>query len=153
MTTSSDHGAEGRDPVPGRAPDPTTVPLAVEPSETAARVGVDPEDVAAAAGLPAGCALLVAHRGPHREGRFLLDSDRTSVGRDRAAGIVLDDVTVSRKHAEFVRVADVFEVRDLGSLNGTYVNHLRVDASTLRDGDEVRVGAFRLVYLAHRLAR
>ena len=62
--------------------------------------------------------------------------------------IFLDDVTVSRRHAEFHRGASAFTVRDVGSLNGTYVNRERVESATLSNGDEVQIGKFRLVFIA-----
>jgi pSer/pThr/pTyr-binding forkhead associated (FHA) protein len=72
------------------------------------------------------------------------------VGRHPHSDIFLDDVTVSRKHAEFVRAEGGFAVKDVGSLNGTYVNRSRIDAPTvLQTGDEVQIGKFRLlVHLA-----
>jgi hypothetical protein len=96
--------------------------------------------------LPAGTALLVVKRGPNAGSRFLLDKDTTTAGRHPESDIFLDDVTVSRRHAEFRRVASGFEVRDVGSLNGTYVNRERIDAGVLAGGDEVQIGKFRLVY-------
>jgi pSer/pThr/pTyr-binding forkhead associated (FHA) protein len=62
------------------------------------------------------------------------------------ADIFLDDVTVSRRHAEFVREGDDFLVRDVGSLNGTYVNRNRIDSAVLRAGDEVQIGKYRLTF-------
>ncbi|MBB4931509.1 hypothetical protein F4561_002329 [Lipingzhangella halophila] len=109
------------------------------------------EDVAAdAAGvdaLPAGTALLVVRRGPNAGSRFLLDSDVTTAGRHPNSDIFLDDVTVSRRHVEFFRRGDGFGVRDVGSLNGTYVNRERIDEAELGGGDEVQIGKFRLVLL------
>ena len=96
--------------------------------------------------LPAGTALLVVKRGPNAGSRFLLDKDTTTAGRHPESDIFLDDVTVSRRHAEFRRVPSGFEVRDVGSLNGTYLNRERIDASALSGGDEVQIGKFRLVY-------
>lgn len=96
--------------------------------------------------LPTTSALLVVQRGPNEGARFLLDQDRTSVGRRESADIFLDDVTVSRKHAEFVRQGSDFLVRDVGSLNGTYVNRERIDAIALRPGDEVQVGKYRMIF-------
>ncbi|MFF2031228.1 FHA domain-containing protein [Arthrobacter sp. NPDC058192] len=96
--------------------------------------------------LPFGSALLVAHSGPNAGARFLLDSDVTSAGRHPDADIFLDDVTVSRRHVEFRRTARSFEVVDTGSLNGTYVNHDRVDAVELKSGNEVQIGKFRLTF-------
>lgn len=96
--------------------------------------------------LPAGSALLVAHSGPNAGARFLLDSDTTTAGRHPDADIFLDDVTVSRRHVEFRRTARSFEVVDTGSLNGTYVNHDRVDSVELKSGNEVQIGKFRLTF-------
>ncbi len=97
--------------------------------------------------LPPESALLIVRRGPNLGARFLLDADRTTAGRHPNADIFLDDVTVSRKHAEFVRVDGGFAVRDVGSLNGTYVNRERIESHVLHAGDEVQVGKFRLTYL------
>lgn len=97
--------------------------------------------------LPAGTALLVVKRGPNAGSRFLLDQPVTTAGRHPESDIFLDDVTVSRRHAEFRRTDDVFSVSDVGSLNGTYVNRERIDTITLTGGDEVQVGKFRLVLL------
>ena len=97
--------------------------------------------------LPAGSALLVVKRGPNAGSRFLLDKDVTTTGRHPESDIFLDDVTVSRRHAEFVRQDDKFFVRDVGSLNGTYLNRERIDDAPLNNGDEVQIGKFRLVFL------
>jgi ribosomal protein L40E len=104
-------------------------------------------DAAAVAALSPGTALLAVLRGPNAGSRFLLDSDLTLVGRHPDSDIFLDDVTVSRRHAEFYRQGSRFVVRDVGSLNGTYVNRDRIEEVELREGDEVQVGKFRLVFL------
>jgi pSer/pThr/pTyr-binding forkhead associated (FHA) protein len=104
------------------------------------------EERAAVEALPFGSALLVAHSGPNAGARFLLDSDVTTAGRHPDADIFLDDVTVSRRHVEFRRTARSFEVVDAGSLNGTYVNHDRVDSVELKSGNEVQIGKFRLTF-------
>jgi pSer/pThr/pTyr-binding forkhead associated (FHA) protein len=110
--------------------------------------GGDPEGTRIAESLPPGSALLVVRRGPNAGSRFLLDTDVTTAGRHPESDIFLDDVTVSRRHAEFRREGGVFVVRDVGSLNGTYVNRERVESATLANGDEVQVGKFRLVFLS-----
>ena len=97
--------------------------------------------------LTPGSALLVVKRGPNAGSRFLLDQDVTTAGRHPDSDIFLDDVTVSRRHAEFRREGSGYTVHDVGSLNGTYVNRERIDAAPLSGGDEVQVGKFRLVYL------
>ena len=108
--------------------------------------GLDEEELSAVAALPAGSALLIVKRGPSDGSRFLLDVDLTTAGRHPNAEIFLDDVTVSRKHAEFRRSEGRFSVTDLSSLNGTYLNGKRVDSSLLTDGDEVQVGKFKLTF-------
>ncbi|MGB8503160.1 oxoglutarate dehydrogenase inhibitor Odhl [Mycobacterium sp.] len=97
--------------------------------------------------LPTSSALLVVKRGPNAGARFLLDQSVTSAGRHPGSDIFLDDVTVSRRHAEFRRENDEFKVVDIGSLNGTYVNREAVDWAVLQGGDEVHIGKFRLVFL------
>ena len=104
-------------------------------------------DAAPVEALPPGSALLVVKRGPNAGSRFLLDADVTTAGRHPESDIFLDDVTVSRRHAEFVREGSGFVVRDVGSLNGTYLNRERIDAAGLAGGDEVQIGKYRLVFL------
>jgi hypothetical protein len=118
------------------------VPEIAEGAEPA----LSPADQAAVDALPPGSALLVVRRGPNSGARFLLDSDLTTAGRHPESEIFLDDVTVSRRHAEFVRSPGGFIVRDVGSLNGTYVNRERIDESSLTGGDEVQIGKYRLMY-------
>ena len=98
-------------------------------------------------GLLAGSSLLVVKRGPNAGSRFLLDADSTTAGRHPESDIFLDDVTVSRRHAEFVRDNGGFLVRDVGSLNGTYLNRERIESAALTGGDEVQIGKYRLVFL------
>ncbi|WP_246846469.1 FHA domain-containing protein [Humibacter ginsenosidimutans] len=112
--------------------------------------GVTPEEREAINALPSGSALLIVRRGPNSGARFLLDADVTTTGRHPDADIFLDDVTVSRRHAEFIRHGTAFEVRDLGSLNGTYFDGVRVESAMLADGAEVQVGKFRLTFYAAR---
>lgn len=105
-------------------------------------------DAAAVDALPVGHALLVVQKGPGAGSRFLLDADEVTAGRHPDSGIFLDDVTVSRRHALFRRDGEVFTVEDAGSLNGTYVNRDRIEKVQLKDGDEVQVGKYRLVFFA-----
>ena len=110
-------------------------------------IGLSQQDRAAINALPAGTALLLVQQGPTPGARFLLDAAETTVGRHPRADIFLDDVTVSRKHAIFVALPEGgFAVRDSGSLNGTYVNRQRVEQATLRLGDEVQIGKYRMTY-------
>ena len=131
----------------------TTLHLSREfESQLAALDGeVSPEVQEAIAALPSGSALLVVRRGPNTGARFLLNSDLTTAGRHPDADIFLDDVTVSRRHSQFVRHGNSFEIKDLGSLNGTYFDGVRVDSALLSDGAEVQIGKFRLTFYASRL--
>lgn len=113
--------------------------------------GVSADEREAVSALPSGSALLVVRRGPNIGARFLLDADVTVAGRHPDAGIFLDDVTVSRRHAEFHRHGTSFSVKDLGSLNGTYFDGVRIDEALLSDGAEVQVGKFRLTFYASRV--
>ncbi len=104
------------------------------------------EHQAAVAALPAGSALLIVRQGPNSGSRFLLDSDVTTVGRHPNADIFLDDVTVSRRHAEFHRHGSSFQVQDLASLNGTYYDGVRIESALLEEGGEVQIGKFKMTF-------
>jgi len=108
------------------------------------------EERAAVDALPSGNALLIVRRGPNQGSRFLLDADVTTVGRHPNADIFLDDVTVSRKHAEFKRAGKIFTVTDLASLNGTQYKNARVDNAVLENGSEVQIGKYHLTFFASK---
>jgi pSer/pThr/pTyr-binding forkhead associated (FHA) protein len=92
--------------------------------------------------------MLVVRRGPNAGSRFALVGEITTVGRHPDSDIFLDDVTVSRRHAEITRGDDTFRVRDVGSLNGTYLNRERIEEADMRNGDLLQIGKFQLVFLA-----
>jgi pSer/pThr/pTyr-binding forkhead associated (FHA) protein len=98
-------------------------------------------------GLPQGPAVLVVKRGPNAGSRLLVDQATMTAGRDPNSDIFLDDITVSRRHAQFRCVSGEFKVVDVDSLNGTYVNHKPVSSAVLANGDEVQIGKFRLMFL------
>lgn len=108
------------------------------------------EERAAVDALPSGNALLIVRRGPNQGARFLLDSDVTTVGRHPNADIFLDDVTVSRRHAEFKRTGKSFSVSDLASLNGTQYEGERVESAELVNGSEVQIGKYHLTFFASK---
>jgi len=111
---------------------------------------VDPaeDDVAVEmGGLPSDLGVLVVKRGQNAGSRFALASAVTTAGRHPDSDIFLDDVTVSRRHAEVLAGPDGFRVRDVGSLNGTYLNRERIDEAPLVHGDELQIGKFKLVFL------
>jgi pSer/pThr/pTyr-binding forkhead associated (FHA) protein len=91
-------------------------------------------------------AMLIGVTGPGKGFRFLLDSHQISIGRDIGTDISLDDVTVSRKHAQITSAEGVYKLEDTKSLNGTYVNAKIVDTHTLRLGDEIQIGKFRFIF-------
>jgi pSer/pThr/pTyr-binding forkhead associated (FHA) protein len=97
--------------------------------------------------IPAGMGLLVVRRGPNQGSTFVLDRTVTSLGRHPDSDIFLDDVTVSRRHAEITRNDRGYEIRDVGSLNGTYVDHERVEVAPLHDLSELQIGRFVLTFV------
>ncbi|MDQ3065966.1 MAG: FHA domain-containing protein [Actinomycetota bacterium] len=91
---------------------------------------------------------LVVRSGGGREGEsFFPSGERTLIGRSPECDVFLDDVTVSRKHAEVVKSGESFTITDLGSLNGTFVNKKRIETAELDDDDEVQIGKYRLTFL------
>jgi hypothetical protein len=128
----------------GAGPDDTTASLAALEE----RHELDEELGSALAELPVGMGMLVVRRGPNAGSRYLLDDDTIAVGRHPDSEIFLDDITVSRRHAVVRRLgAGGYDVSDVGSLNGTYVNHERVEAAPLHYLDELQVGRFVLTFL------
>jgi pSer/pThr/pTyr-binding forkhead associated (FHA) protein len=97
--------------------------------------------------VPRGAGVLVVTRGPNVGARYLVGAAVVRAGRHPESDIFLDDITVSRRHAEISPDGGGHEVRDVGSLNGTYVNRERIDEAHLSPGDEVQIGKFKLVYL------
>ena len=101
--------------------------------------------------VPPGVDLILINSGPSQGARFALDGDSLTVGRSTTSDIFLDDVTVSREHVAFERTdTGRVLVKDVGSLNGTYVNQVRVDEKLLASGDEIQIGKFKLIYIAAR---
>ncbi len=117
---------------------------------TAQAVELTADEQEAIDALPSGSALLLVRRGPGLGSRFLLDHEVSVAGRHPNSDIFLDDVTVSRRHSEFRRTPSGFVMRDLGSLNGTFVEGERHDAVALEDGNEILVGKFHLTFFASR---
>ena len=145
-SASGSAAGAGTPPAPGADESTATINLgSADKVETSDRQ-LNPVDAAAVDALPTGHALLIVQRGPGSGSRFLLDADVVTAGRHPDSEIFLDDVTVSRRHAEFHRTGDTFTVGDVGSLNGTYVNRDRIDQVSLKDGDEVQIGKYRLVF-------
>lgn len=136
---------------PGSTASDATAQFGVDFSQSlAAMTSVSAEEQEAIAALPSGSALLIVRRGPNAGARFLLDREVTTVGRHPEADIFLDDVTVSRRHAEFRRAGSSFDIVDLSSLNGTYYNGSRIESQVIADGAEVQIGKFRLTFYPSR---
>lgn len=130
-------------PPPGADPTTTSLPSYMSPPETEFDTTLD-----LGSGGPEGVGTLVVKRGPNVGSRFTLDTDIVQAGRHPESHIFLDDITVSRRHVEIRREPEGYVVYDVGSLNGTYLNRQRVDRAPLRDGDELQIGTFKLVYVA-----
>ena len=94
-----------------------------------------------------GPALVVRSGGGRAGETFEAIGDRALIGRSPECDIFLDDVTVSRRHAELTREGGAFSIRDLGSLNGTFVNRRRIETCVLEDDDEVQIGKYRMTFL------
>jgi len=97
--------------------------------------------------LPEGLGLLVIRHDPDAGASFRLEGTATTIGRHPDSDIFLDDITVSRRHVRIERADNVYTLRDVGSLNGTYVNHERVDEAVLQHGDDVQIGRYRLSFV------
>ncbi len=119
-----------------------------EAIETDLAGGPDSGVVYAVDDLPSGVGMLVVHRGPGAGSRFVLERDVVAAGRHPESDIFLDDVTVSRRHAEVVRSGEGYLVRDVGSLNGTYLNRERIEEAPIANGDELQIGRFKLVFVS-----
>lgn len=100
-----------------------------------------------APGVRSGEAVLVVRRGMGEGTSYLLTGDVVTAGREPDSDLFLDDVTVSRRHAELRRMSSGWLLRDVGSLNGTYVNRRRIEETPLAAGDEVQIGKYRFAYL------
>jgi pSer/pThr/pTyr-binding forkhead associated (FHA) protein len=96
---------------------------------------------------------LIVTRGPNTGSEWDLEHVITTAGRHPDSDIFLDDVTVSRRHVEIERTTSGSVVRDVGSLNGTYLNQQRIEGDTpIANGDELQVGKFKLVFVAGEAA-
>lgn len=95
-------------------------------------------------------AMLIGLSGPGKGFRFLLDSPRATIGREPDNDISLDDVTVSRKHAEITSQVGVFTLKDQKSLNGSYLNAASVSSEILHTGDEIQIGKFKFHFFQNR---
>ena len=93
--------------------------------------------------LPKGEGILLVLKGAGVGARFLLDAAETKIGRDTTNEIQLDDITVSRSHA-MISKKDGYHIKDLGSLNGTYLNAIAVRDTQVNAGDEIQIGKYHL---------
>jgi hypothetical protein len=140
-------GAEDDAPQPNTTATPA---VSLLPGEGASQpFELDPTDLLY--GVPSGGAVLVVTRGANSGSRFVLTPETgvlVTIGRHPDSDILLDDITVSRRHAEVRDDGGLFWARDVGSLNGTYLNRERIDTARLSSGDELQVGKFRLLFLS-----
>jgi hypothetical protein len=129
--------------------------LLVKDEAVDSTVTLSPEELAEEGGLAAledvggeGPALVVRSGGGRAGETFLPSAERTMIGRSPDCDVFLDDVTVSRKHAVLVERDGGFHIEDQGSLNGTFLNRRRIESAELRDGDELQIGKYRLIFLS-----
>ena len=134
--------------MPEDQPDPGALGATPSDDETTDALELDPEfsHQMDRQWFPTDTGLFVVESGPKAGARYGLEADLTTVGRHSAADILLDDVTVSRRHVEVERSGDRYRVKDTGSLNGTYLNGDRIESDWLDDGDVLQVGRFKLVF-------
>jgi hypothetical protein len=117
-------------------------------------VSLTPEELAEEGGqafeevVGEGPALVVRSGGGRAGETFHPNGERTLIGRSPDCDVFLDDVTVSRKHAVLIQREDGFFIEDQGSLNGTFLNRRRIESGQLRDGDELQIGKYRLIFLS-----
>lgn len=104
--------------------------------------------IAAVSDLPESGAMLVISKGADAGMKYLVHNDIVTIGRGNDSEIFLDDVTVSRRHAELLHGASGWVLRDQHSLNGTYVNGNRMDEARLSNGDKVQIGKFTFIFWA-----
>jgi pSer/pThr/pTyr-binding forkhead associated (FHA) protein len=123
--------------------DRTVTLTAVDPLQDAP--GTEDDIVVTVGDLPRGAAVLIVRSGAQAGDRFALSAGETRLGRHPDSEIMLDDITVSRRHAAIENTPEGYVVTDAGSLNGTYVNQERIERAVLHHGDELQVGKFRLV--------
>ena len=129
--------------VAGGPDDPTAaIPVIVDnhPEQT------DDDHLADRDGFAQQMGILVVNEGPKAGSRYALDSPIVRAGRHPESEIFLDDVTVSRRHVEITNDNGAYTARDVGSLNGTYLNRERIEEATLVDGDELQIGRFKLQF-------
>jgi hypothetical protein len=127
-------------PLSAEQVDAVTDVLVIEGTELDSRIDVDRSL------FPPELGILLVQHGPKSGSRYVLDQPIVTAGRHPHSDIFLDDVTVSRRHAEIRREGDTYVVRDVGSLNGTYVNRRLVESTRLEDGDELQIGRFKLLF-------
>ena len=118
------------------------IPGSIAAEELYESLSVEQQDVVNA--LSSGVGILLVLKGAGVGGRYLLDASETKIGRDINNEICLDDITVSRSHAIISKSSDGYSVKDLGSLNGTYLNAVSVRDSKISNGDEIQVGKYHL---------
>jgi pSer/pThr/pTyr-binding forkhead associated (FHA) protein len=129
-------------PLDERADEHTiTLPVVDDPATADDDIAVALDD------LEPGTGILLVKRGPGAGSRFPVDTDLVTAGRHPDSDIFLDDITVSRRHVEIRRSEEGYRVRDVGSLNGTYLNRERIEDAPLNDGDELQIGRFKLLFL------
>src|SRR4030065_1271399 len=98
--------------------------------------------------VPEGSSGLVIIKGPNIGDKFLINKSKLTIGRNPESDIFLDDITVSRKHAVLKKYGEYFNIKDAGSLNGSYINGEIVDDAVLKDGDRIQIGKYIFLFFS-----
>ncbi|MBI4863071.1 MAG: sigma 54-interacting transcriptional regulator [Candidatus Riflebacteria bacterium] len=83
-------------------------------------------------------------KGRRLDREFSFEKDPAFVGREEGNDLVLDDASVSRVHAKFLKDPGGWSIVDLNSTNGVYINNAKVKEMAIKDGDVVVLGDYTL---------
>ena len=107
---------------------------------------ISPEILESLKGTPVGEGLIVVLKGPNVGEKIIISKPLFSIGRESDSDIFLDDITISRKHAQIVKTDTCYKIIDLGSLNGIYVNGKLSEEKILENGDKIQIGKYVFFY-------
>jgi len=98
--------------------------------------------------IPSGKRGLLVIKGPNIGDKFFIEKDEFLVGRSPESDVLLDDITVSRKHVILKKDVDGYKLFDAGSLNGSYLNGNIVEEALLSNGDRIQIGKYIFLYFS-----
>jgi len=107
---------------------------------------ISPEIFESLKEIPGGKSGLIVLKGPNVGEKIFFNKAVFKIGRDANSDIFLDDITISRKHAQVEKTDNNYKIIDLGSLNGVYVNGKLVEEKILENGDKIQIGKYVFYY-------